>query len=180
MNQAEYTSPYPLDISAASRSAAARDDSTEQHSPCDFLPSDVMEALIEEDMERLRNRRRKKTHYQQYASGQDAMPSPAGSTFSHDSGSSASVLLGLGTGVGFKDTLPLKSRFYDWCCEYFTETQMRQPEAEEPGSIQYNEQMWRQQRNEGIIQETLAQADIARECFVMLLTCRPLRSERSK
>lgn len=161
MNQAEYTSPYPLDMSATS--TLARDELTEQNSPCDFLPSDVMEALIEEDMERLRNRRRKKTHYQQYVQGQEAMPSPAGSTFSHDSGSSASILLGLGTGVGIKDTLPLKSRFYDWCCEYFTETQMRQPEAEEPGSIQYNEQMWRQQRNEGIIQETQAQIDIARE-----------------
>ena len=37
----------------------------------------------------------------------------------------SSVILGLGTGVGIRDVLPLKSRFYDWCCEYFKEPQMR-------------------------------------------------------
>ncbi|KAI5124927.1 hypothetical protein M0805_007354 [Coniferiporia weirii] len=171
LNHAAYISPYPTELLVVTDAKA---DSTHdeghlsRQQSCDFLPSDVMEALIEEDMERLRVRRRKKTqqrHYQQYAHAPDAMPSPSGSTFSHEStGSSASVLLGLGTGAGFKDVLPLKSRLYDWCCEYFTETQMRQPESQEPGSVQYNEQMWRQQRNEKIIQETQAQADLARHC----------------
>ncbi|EJD01108.1 uncharacterized protein FOMMEDRAFT_21560 [Fomitiporia mediterranea MF3/22] len=167
LNHAEYASPYPVE-SPDTASPTVTTAQNGGHSPCDFLASDVMEALIEEDMERLRSRRRKKTqqrHYQQYAHNSEPLTSPSGSTFSHDSASSAaSILLGLGTGAGFKDVLPLKSRFYDWCCEYFTETQMRQPEAQEPGSIQYNEQMWRQQRNEKLEEETLAQADLARHC----------------
>ena len=35
------------------------------------------------------------------------------------------VPLGLGTGMGLPDVLPLKSHFYDWCNEYFMEPQMR-------------------------------------------------------
>ncbi|TIC71829.1 hypothetical protein E3Q00_04400 [Wallemia mellicola] len=57
--------------------------------------------------------------------------------------------------------LPLKSRLFDWCCEYFTEPQMRNPEAEEPGSEKYNEQMWRRQRNEKVVIDTQAQAEVA-------------------
>lgn len=163
MNVAEYYSPYPKEKVDSQNSVA-----DEQPRPCDYSPSDVMEALIEEDMERLRARRRKRNqqrHFQQFAHASDAMPSPSGSTFSHDSSSSsASILLGLGTGVGFRDVLPLKSRFYDWCCESFTETQMRQPESQEPGSVHYNEQMWRQQRNEKVLQETQAQAEVAHNC----------------
>jgi regulator-associated protein of mTOR len=80
-----------------------------------------MEALMEEDMERLRARRRA-AHGTR---GRNAVPhSPADSTFSSDSAGS-SVILGLGTGVGIRDILPLKSRFFDWCCEYFKEPQMR-------------------------------------------------------
>ena len=37
----------------------------------------------------------------------------------------------------------------------------KQPESEEPGSIQYNEQMWRRQRNEKIAEVTQDQAEIA-------------------
>ena len=92
-----------------------------------LLPSDVMEALMEEDMERLRARRRVNGHAKHHHShhhgdgGFTGGVSPSGSTFSVDS----SVMLGLGTGVGIRDVLPLKSRFYDWCCEYFKEPQMR-------------------------------------------------------
>ncbi|TDL29563.1 hypothetical protein BD410DRAFT_780006 [Rickenella mellea] len=155
LSSAEYTPPHYL--------GASSDSSSDRQHSMDYLPSDVMEALIEEDMERLRARRRKKTqqrHYQQYVA--EGLPSPSGSTFSHDS--AGSVLLGLGTGTGVRDALPLKSRFYDWCCEYFTETQMRQPESEEPGSVQYNEQMWRRQRNERVVGETQAQAEVASYC----------------
>lgn len=162
LNVAEYASPYPTD-SPDSPPEKDRLPTEPEQSSCDFLPSDVMEALIEEDMERLRARRRKKSqqrHFQTHHT--DGILSPSGSTFSHDSNNSSStVLLGLGTGVGFKDVLPLKSRFYDWCCEYFTESQMRQPEAHEPGSVQYNQQMWRQQRNEKILQDSFGQAELA-------------------
>lgn len=160
INNAVYSSPYHDQPLGRSNS---RDEPKEGHQPRDFLPSEVMDALIEEDMERLRARRRKKTqqrHYQPYA--HDAILSPSGSTFSHDStNSSASILLGLGTGAGLKDILPLRSHFYDWSCEHFTQTQMRHPEDEEPGSVQYNEKMWRQQRNEKVTRETQAQADVA-------------------
>ncbi|THH01214.1 hypothetical protein EW026_g1443 [Hermanssonia centrifuga] len=127
----------------------------------DYLPSDVMEALMEEDMERLRARRRagSRSRHNHHSGINPAMSSPSGSTFSIDS--TGSVILGLGTGVGIRDVLPLKSRFYDWCCEYFKEPQMRQPEPDEPGSVEYSYQVWRQQRNENVINETRTQAEVA-------------------
>ena len=80
-----------------------------------------------EDLERLRARRRMAKHshhHHGHGHHRDAFSggvSPSESTFSVDS----NVVLGLGTGVGLRDVLPLKSRFYDWCCEYFKEPQMR-------------------------------------------------------
>ncbi|KAG0349502.1 hypothetical protein BG004_005164 [Podila humilis] len=47
----------------------------------------------------------------------------------------------------------LESVFYDWCCEYFLEPQMKGVEGDEPGSINYNERIWRRVRNEKIIYE---------------------------
>jgi regulator-associated protein of mTOR len=97
---------------------------------------------------------------------------------------SSSVILGLGTGAGIRDMLPLKSTFFDWCCEYFKEPQMRvrvfdldfhlfcaynvlqQAEPDEPGSVQYNYQVWRQQRNEQINNETQTQAAVAGMYYV--------------
>ncbi|TFK56405.1 hypothetical protein OE88DRAFT_12946 [Heliocybe sulcata] len=161
LNFATYTSPYsrpPSPDGGMLRPVSPVQPSQENRPPADFLPSDVMEALMEEDMERLRARRRTGIHARKHLGG--AMSSPSGSTFSMDSASS-SVILGLGTGAGIRDALPLKSRFYDWCCEYFKEPQMRQAEADEPGSIQYNYQVWRQQRNEQILTETQSQAEPA-------------------
>jgi regulator-associated protein of mTOR len=168
-------------------------DDKEKQQPIDFQPSDVMEALMEEDMERLKARRRAgaasrrghhhgsrhHSHHHPQHNGGDALASPSGSTFSNDS--NASVILGLGTGAGIRDALPLKSRCYDWCLEYFKEPQMRvrflfyrtayavwvkhqtlgaqQAENDEPGSVQYNHQVWRQQRNERVLAETRSQAE---------------------
>ena len=132
LNFAQYAAPYSRPSSPqaltssksapASPTASARNSTEDRsHVSTDFLPSDVMEALMEEDMERLRARRRA-VHGTR---GRNAVPhSPADSTFSSDSAGS-SVILGLGTGVGIRDILPLKSRFFDWCCEYFKEPQMR-------------------------------------------------------
>ncbi|KAH9056937.1 raptor N-terminal caspase like domain-containing protein [Lactarius vividus] len=168
LNFAQYACPYSRPPSPqvptssksapASPTASARSSTDDRpHQATDFLPSDVMEALMEEDMERLRARRRS-THGTR---GRNAVPhSPADSTFSSDS-TGSSVILGLGTGSGIRDILPLKSRFFDWCCEYFKEPQMRQAEADEPGSLEYNYQAWRQQRNEQVLSETLNQAEIA-------------------
>ena len=53
--------------------------------------------------------------------------------------------------------LPLVSRFLDWSVEYFKEPQMKPSEAEEPGSTEYNERLWRRSRNEGVLRETQPQ-----------------------
>ncbi|KAI1329922.1 raptor N-terminal caspase like domain-containing protein [Xylariaceae sp. FL0255] len=65
---------------------------------------------------------------------------------------------------GFKDrspheppSLPLSSTFLDWSIEYFREPQMKPSEAEEPGSTEYNERLWRRSRNEAILRETQPQ-----------------------
>ena len=73
---------------------------------------------MEEDMERLRARRRAAMypHGRHLVGG--SLSSSSNSLFSMDS-TSSSVILGLGTGVGIRDVSPLKSSFFDWCAEYF-------------------------------------------------------------
>lgn len=53
-----------------------------------------------------------------------------------------------------KATLPLSSGFLEWSIEYFREPQMKNSEADEPGSTEYNERLWRRSRNESILRET--------------------------
>ncbi|WFC99913.1 Target of rapamycin complex 1 subunit kog1 [Malassezia yamatoensis] len=55
--------------------------------------------------------------------------------------------------------LPLQSRFFAWCSEYFTEPQMKSAEAEEPGSVQYNQQTWRRQRSEDHVAHAIRQSE---------------------
>jgi len=57
--------------------------------------------------------------------------------------------------------IPLESTFLDWSIEYFREPQMKPNEAEEPGSTDYNERLWRRSRNEAILRETQPQKEIA-------------------
>jgi regulatory associated protein of mTOR len=57
--------------------------------------------------------------------------------------------------------LPLKSDFFDWSTEYFQRPQMKDAEAEEPGSLEYNKRLWRRTRNEQIINETQPLKEIA-------------------
>ncbi|KAF8971831.1 hypothetical protein BDZ97DRAFT_1785365 [Flammula alnicola] len=169
MNVAQYASPYSYPPSLKDNnsdrggppSPSSSNYDTQAQPSMDFLPCDVMEALMEEDMERLRARRKAGLHSRRsHSAGSGSLPSPSNSTFSMDS-TSSSVILGLGTGSGIRDVLPLKSTFYDWCAEYFKEPQMRQAEADEPGSVQYNYQVWRQLRNDQVIKETEAQAPLA-------------------
>lgn len=121
MNVAQYSSPYSLSPKDAAPPASPRSYDS-QNPAMDFLACDVMEALMEEDMERLRARR--KAGRRSHSAGTGSLPSPSHSTFSMDSNAS-SVILGLGTGTGIRDVLPLKSTFFDWCSEYFKEPQMR-------------------------------------------------------
>jgi regulatory associated protein of mTOR len=58
-------------------------------------------------------------------------------------------------------TIPLQSKFYEWAVEYFREPQMQPPEAEEPGSTDYNERLWRRNRNDRIIAKTQPQKEMA-------------------
>ncbi|KAI9840991.1 MAG: hypothetical protein M1837_001066 [Sclerophora amabilis] len=51
-------------------------------------------------------------------------------------------------------SLPLHSRFLEWSIEYFREPQMKSSEADEPGSTDYNERLWRRNRNEKIMADT--------------------------
>ncbi|CAG8510914.1 4130_t:CDS:2 [Acaulospora colombiana] len=60
-----------------------------------------------------------------------------------------------------EDVLPLKSKFFDWSCEYFREPQMRQAESEQLGSIDNNERLWRRKRNESIIRSTQPLKEVA-------------------
>ncbi|KAH8686077.1 raptor N-terminal caspase like domain-containing protein [Tricladium varicosporioides] len=57
--------------------------------------------------------------------------------------------------------LPLESTFLEWSIEYFREPQMKPNEAEEPGSTDYNERLWRRSRNEAILRDTQPQKETA-------------------
>ncbi|KAJ7511862.1 hypothetical protein B0H11DRAFT_2268846 [Mycena galericulata] len=162
LNLARYASPYTdSSIGYTSRSAppSPRPSFDAPHPPpADFMAWNVIEALVEEDMERLRARRRTSGVRRGHHHGGSAA-SPSSSFSSMDSNNS--IILGLGTGIGMADVLPLKSCFFDWCSEYFTEPQMRQAEADEPGSIQFNYQVWRQNRNDTVLDETQQHIEIA-------------------
>ena len=58
-------------------------------------------------------------------------------------------------------TMPLQSRFFEWAVEYFREPQMKPSEADEPGSTDYNEKLWRRNRNDRIISLTQPQKELA-------------------
>jgi regulatory associated protein of mTOR len=82
-----------------------------------------------------RNHQSQFSYAQSMAAG-GVPPSPSSSSFSGDTESVASsVILGIGTGLGIRDVLPLRSTFFDWCCEYFTEPQMRVGISELPLSF---------------------------------------------
>jgi regulator-associated protein of mTOR len=58
-------------------------------------------------------------------------------------------------------SIPLKSQFYAWSVEYFREPQMKPSEADEPGSTDYNERLWRRNRNDRIIAKTQPLKELA-------------------
>jgi regulator-associated protein of mTOR len=60
-----------------------------------------------------------------------------------------------------KPSMPLRSKFFEWSVEYFREPQMKPPEADEPGSIDYNQRLWRRNRNDRIIAKTQPQKEMA-------------------
>ncbi|KAG9295921.1 hypothetical protein G9A89_006660 [Geosiphon pyriformis] len=60
-----------------------------------------------------------------------------------------------------EDQTPLKSKFFDWSCEYFREPQMRAAESELPGSLQDHQRAWRRNRNDLIIKQSKPLKDVA-------------------
>ncbi|KAL7423216.1 Target of rapamycin complex 1 subunit kog1 [Cryptotrichosporon argae] len=107
----------------------------------------VLEALVEEDMERLRMRRLRGT---QAGGDADGSLSNNGLARAHDLG------LGMVAKEVKDDVVPLRSGFFDWAVEYFREPQMKAADAEEPGSVTYNQQAWRHARNEAMVEASRA------------------------
>ncbi|KAI5786219.1 raptor N-terminal caspase like domain-containing protein [Pyronema domesticum] len=58
-------------------------------------------------------------------------------------------------------SIPVQSKFMEWSIEYFREPQMKPNEADEPGSVDYNQRLWRRTRNDKIIIDTQAQKERA-------------------
>lgn len=77
-------------------------------------------------------------------------------------GSSGDSFTLTGSEVREKRKLSVPSTLFDFSAEYFTEPQMQQTdEADEPGSLMYNERQWRKDRNEGIISTSQGFKDVA-------------------
>ena len=57
-------------------------------------------------------------------------------------------------------TKVVKSNFFDWAKEYFTEPQMR-AESEEPGNPEYDDRITRRAKNEAILDRTQSMKDEA-------------------
>lgn len=54
-----------------------------------------------------------------------------------------------------------ESVFFEWACEYFQGPQMSNSEADEPGSVEYMERVWKKGRNEKIMAETQSEKELA-------------------
>jgi regulator-associated protein of mTOR len=59
--------------------------------------------------------------------------------------------------------IPLKSVFFYWSCEYFTESQTKVPEPEDPGSVRYNERQYKHERLDKLINDTHQRYGLAAE-----------------
>lgn len=142
-----YRSPYPdasherIVPDGVSRGAPAG----RQTAPGTVQAVSVIEALVEEDMERLRHRRLRGT---QAGGDADGMLANNGLPRASDLG------LGMVATEVKDDVVPLRSDFFDWAVEYFREPQMKAPDNEEPGSVLYNQQAWRHQRNEQQVEQS--------------------------
>lgn len=47
--------------------------------------------------------------------------------------------------------IEIKSFFFEWSCEYFSDPQMKVLEADDPGTAKFNEKLWRKERNESVL-----------------------------
>lgn len=128
LHYAEYTAPYGYGEESKQSILFPSNEPyhDENKSEMIYEAFEVIAALFEEDMGRLRVRRERETqqrHYQEYSQDLDRRQEHLRRR--QQDIIERNVDLSPGTGVGLPDVLPLKSKFYDWCCEYFKETQMR-------------------------------------------------------
>jgi regulator-associated protein of mTOR len=110
--------------------------------------ADTLAAIVAVDLQRFRDR-----HLIADENAEAHFVSMAGHTPMHSPGGGQ-----LDGGQTIREVLPLKSSLFAWCSEYYTEPQMKCAEADEPGSVQYNIQTWKRERNERLMSE--AQADV--------------------
>ena len=145
--------------------------------------ADALAALIALDMVRYQSRFSKGDGSGPNSAGNTPLPSPSatrGGRWATSPGTPTSLHA---PNAELSDTLPLKSRLFAWCSEYYTEPQMKvsrvthdqsfflavariafltldfvmqAAESEEPGSVKYNVQSWKRQRNDRLMSETHA------------------------
>ncbi|KAN0060287.1 Target of rapamycin complex 1 subunit kog1 [Thecaphora frezii] len=131
--------------------------------------ADALAALIALDLQRFQSRfMNQQDSGGIMSAGSTPMPSPSTSrggrwTAPSTPGSSGMTTpaSGYAPNLDLRETLPLKSRLFAWCSEYYTEPQMKAAESEEPGSVKYNVQSWKRQRNERLVADSQAQAEEA-------------------
>ncbi|KZO89688.1 hypothetical protein CALVIDRAFT_491487 [Calocera viscosa TUFC12733] len=120
----------------------------------------IISSVVQDDMERLRHRRRQQEPYSPGASSRSHSPASSDRYLADDSASFASQIR-LSPSDEQRHKMPLTSPFFDWSMEYYREPQMKRPENEEPGSVQYNDQMHRKLRNEQMIIKTVHEGEEA-------------------
>ncbi|CAO1633933.1 unnamed protein product [Sympodiomycopsis kandeliae] len=151
----------PLEGSAENGGSSAADSPDEgPPSHAETKIADTLTAIVAVDLQRYRNRAALAA---EGAGGASAGNTPMSSPMASRSGLK-SLLSDAGLGNDdIRETLPLKSRLFSWCSEYYREPQMKPAESEEPGSVKYNVHTWKRQRNERIVTESQSKAEAATE-----------------
>jgi hypothetical protein len=64
--------------------------------------------------------------------------------------------------------IEIRSFFFEWCCEYFSEPQTKVLEIDDPGTTKFNEKVWRAERNESVL-AAIKEQNISNGIFLLLL-----------
>lgn len=149
----------PQDMSTRSRSPAEEIDRM-----ADIKMADALATIVAQDLHRFRERAQITAAQSSTANaGSTPMHSPSiyrtgSSSDAVSPGTPSSSKGGASGPKSVREVLPLKSKLFAWCSEYYTEPQMKCAEADELGSVQYNIQTWKRERNERLMNE--AQVDV--------------------
>ena len=118
--------------------------------------ANVLAALTEEDMERLRIRR---------VRGSQAGGDVDGRLANNGLARSSDLGLGMVAKEVKDDVLPLRSDFFDLSMRYFRDPQMKAPDTDEPGSRMWYDQQWKNERNQASAVRSTTAAASAGEQF---------------